>query len=103
MKKNICKQWQQAVELVTKWTGNAKKQPRMDLIDMIEQAKREWQIALKQLDFCDRDLLDYMVHHIQAKERRYMALLQQARQENITAWQLNCQSDNTGERERTMG
>lgn len=92
MKRNIMEQWQEATELVAKLAGITKKQPELKLIEMIEQAKREWQIALNQLDFCDQDMLDSIVHEIQAKERRYMALLQQARKENIIAWPVSCES-----------
>lgn len=94
MKKNIIEQWHEATELFAKLAGITKKQPQLELMDMIERAKREWQVALNQLDFCDQDMLDSIVHEIQAKERRFMALLQQARKENIIAWPEEITSNN---------
>jgi len=93
MKKTIVEQWHEATELLAKLAGITNKQPQMELIKMIEQAKKEWQVALSQLDFCDQDMLDSIVHEIQAKERRFVALLQQARKENIIAWEISKQSD----------
>lgn len=94
MKKNILEQWREVTELLAQLAGTTKKQPQLELMELIDRAKREWQLALKQLDFCDQDMLDSIVYEIQAKERRFMALLQQARQENIIAWPEEVTADN---------
>ncbi|MTI80529.1 MAG: DUF2508 family protein [Firmicutes bacterium] len=57
-----------------------------NLVEMIDQAKEEWEISLNQLNNCDQDMLDYVIHDIHAKERRYMSLLMQARKESLGAW-----------------
>lgn len=65
----------------------ANKQPEQpELFRMINEAHGEWVQALEQLDNCDPDMLEYVIHEVQAKERRYMALMMQARQEGLTAW-----------------
>ncbi len=56
-----------------------------ELLQMIEEAKADWQLALQHLNICDREMIDFAIHEYQAKERRFMALLQQARREGITA------------------
>lgn len=60
--------------------------PTSDLVDAVECARRDWQLALKEIDHIDSDLDEYIVFRINAAERRYMALLEQARKEGLNAW-----------------
>ena len=56
------------------------------LVTAIENAQREWKQALMELDHIDGDLAEYIIFKINAAERRYMALLEQAKKEGVTAW-----------------
>ncbi|MDP2871252.1 MAG: YaaL family protein [Bacillota bacterium] len=50
------------------------------LRDSVEQAKREWLCARSFFDqVTDPDLVDYAIYQVKATEKRYMYLLQQAR------------------------
>jgi uncharacterized protein YhaN len=52
----------------------------------VQNACEEWQQALKEMDYIDGDLAEYVIYKINAAERRYIALLDQARRTGITAW-----------------
>jgi len=56
------------------------------LVTAVEYARRDWQQALKEMDHIDRDLDEYVIFKINAAERRYIALLEQARKEGVKAW-----------------
>ncbi|KJS10298.1 MAG: hypothetical protein VR67_18440 [Peptococcaceae bacterium BRH_c8a] len=62
-----------------------KKEPP-GLVEAANNAKRTWKQALDYLNYIDNTFVDYAVHNINASERRYMALVQQARKEGLTAW-----------------
>lgn len=95
MKRSIVEQWREVTELLVKLKIFTKKQPERELVALVERAKNEWKLAQRQLDFCDGDMLDSIIHDIQAKERRFVALLIQARQENVVAWQIDKLDDIT--------
>lgn len=67
------------------WLTPLKKDPP-GLPETVNEAKKAWKQALHDLNFVDSSLIDYAVHHINATERRYMALLDQAKKERVTAW-----------------
>lgn len=53
------------------------------LVDQVEQAQREWQLAHRFFESAtDPDLIDYAIYNLQATERRYTYLLKLARQES---------------------
>jgi len=52
----------------------------------VQNAGQEWRQALKEMDYIDGDLAEYVIFKVNAAERRYIALLEQARREGITAW-----------------
>lgn len=52
----------------------------------VQNAREEWQQALKEMNYIDGELSEYTIFKINAAERRYIALLNQARKEGITAW-----------------
>ncbi len=56
------------------------------LLTVIENARRDWQQAVKEMDHIDGDMAEYVIFKINASERRYMALLEQARREGIASW-----------------
>jgi len=60
--------------------------PVPDLVKAVECARRDWQLALKEIDYIDSDLDEYVIFKINSAERRYMALLEQARKEGACAW-----------------
>lgn len=60
--------------------------PVPDLVKAVESARRDWQLALKEIDYIDSDLDEYVIFKINSAERRYMALLEQARKEGACAW-----------------
>ncbi len=56
------------------------------LLVVIEKARLDWQQAVKEMDHIDGDMAEYVIFKINASERRYMALLEQARREGIASW-----------------
>lgn len=60
--------------------------PVPGLVKAVEDARREWQLALKEINYIDSDLDEYVIFKINSAERRYMALLEQARKEGMHAW-----------------
>lgn len=52
----------------------------------VENARQEWQLSLKEMNYTDSDLSEYVIYKINAAERRYIALLELARKEGVTAW-----------------
>ncbi len=56
------------------------------LTNAVESARQEWQQALTEMNYTDGDLSEYIIFKINAAERRYIALLDQARKEGVTAW-----------------
>lgn len=57
-----------------------------DLVKTVECARRDWQLALREINYIDSDLDEYVIFKINSAERRYMALLDQARKEGMSAW-----------------
>lgn len=58
----------------------------LQLDTAVQNAREEWRQAIKEMDYIDGDLAEYAIFKINAAERRYIALLNQARKEGITAW-----------------
>jgi len=56
------------------------------LLEEIDLAHKSWIEATGQLNFIDSDLLDYVIFKINAAERRFMALIKQAKEQKIAAW-----------------
>ncbi|GAB6274579.1 MAG: hypothetical protein STSR0004_14420 [Peptococcaceae bacterium] len=69
------------------FSGIKKQQPT--LFDYTDKARLDWHNALREYDFIDRELIDYLALKILTAERRYITMLQQARHQGITAWSLN--------------
>ena len=67
------------------WLSPLKKEPP-GLVEAVDDAKKAWIQALDFINTIDHSLVDYAVHNINAAERRYMALIKEARREGITAW-----------------
>ncbi|MGI6492355.1 MAG: DUF2508 family protein [Pelotomaculum sp.] len=58
----------------------------LSLDTALQNARAEWQQALKEMDYIDDDLVDYVIFKINAAEKRYVALLEQAKKEQFVAW-----------------
>ncbi|MCG8401858.1 MAG: YaaL family protein [Firmicutes bacterium] len=72
------------------WLSPLKQEPP-GLAEAVDDAKKAWIQALDFINVIDHSLVDYAVHNISAAERRYMALIEEARREGITAWpELSC-------------
>ncbi len=56
------------------------------LVFDVENARIEWQQAIQEMNHSDYDLAEHIIFKINAAERRYMALLEQARKEGVKAW-----------------
>lgn len=56
------------------------------LVTSVECARRDWQEAVKEMNHIDRDLDEYIIFKVNAAERRYIALLEQAKKEGVRAW-----------------
>lgn len=57
-----------------------------DLLSDVHRARQAWRDALQMLDFVAPEFLDCAVYHLSATERRFVALLQEARRNGVTAW-----------------
>lgn len=66
------------------FTSEEKAVPRQpeDYFYLVEQARREWQIAKVKFDqINDPDLIDHAIYNLEAAERRYIYLLKKAKEE----------------------
>ena len=55
-----------------------------ELVEQIDKARKEWDLAQSQLDqMSEPDLIDYAVYRLQAAEKRYMYLLKKADEKGI--------------------
>ena len=81
------KQWDELKEYVHQLINRQNHPP--ELIQIIAMAHQDWQQSREQLNTCDQDMLEYAIFAFNAQERRYMSLLRQARQEKLTAWEIN--------------
>lgn len=55
-----------------------------ELVEQIELARKEWDLAKCQLDqMSEPELVDYAIYRLQAAERRYMYLLKKADENGI--------------------
>jgi len=53
-------------------------------VDLVEQARREWQAARSLFEnVSDPELIDHAIHRMTAAERRYMFLIKEARRSGI--------------------
>lgn len=84
--------------------------PAPTLAHAVENARRDWQQAIREMDHIDGELTEYVIFKVNAAERRYMALLKQAKREGVTAWPLSagnftavefCPGNVAGEMENT--
>lgn len=65
--------------------GEMDKQRRL-LLQELEEAKTNWQIAMKKLDYAvEQDQIDYAIYALEAAEKRYEMLLRHAKKLNLTA------------------
>lgn len=53
----------------------------------IEEAKRIWLIAQEQIHWADRDMLEAAILYTTACEKRYIGLLQKAKEQGFTTWE----------------
>lgn len=52
----------------------------------IRQAKEGWLVALQQLEYADKDMLEACILKVTACEKRYMSLLSAAKREHFHLW-----------------
>ena len=64
------------------------KQQKIDsLLEEAEAARQEWHVALQQINqITCTDMLDHIIYKISSTERRFVAILKQAREEGLTSW-----------------
>ena len=67
------------------WLSPCTDQPK-NLVEATEEARQAWHLAQRELDFIYGEMTDHVIFKINATERRYVALLQQARTEGLIAW-----------------
>ncbi len=56
------------------------------LITSIHTSLTEWKTAKSQFNQASPELVDYMVYRLNAAERQYIALLEQAKKRGIKSW-----------------
>src|SRR5690606_495192 len=65
-------------------SANDSEQQRQ-LIQEINEAKKEWQIAQTRLDYvADQDQIDYVIYALEAAEERYEMLLRTAKKTGLS-------------------
>lgn len=74
------------------WISPGAGQPG-NLVEITEAARQAWHQARREMDFINGDMTDHVIFKINATERRYMALLQQARNEGVKAWTQSAEAD----------
>ncbi|HEX6988493.1 MAG TPA: YaaL family protein [Bacillota bacterium] len=56
----------------------------VDEVDLVDQARREWQAARALFEnVSDPELIDHAIHRMTAAERRYMFLIKEARKSGV--------------------
>ncbi|MTI85798.1 MAG: hypothetical protein FH756_18350 [Firmicutes bacterium] len=70
------------------WLTPCRQKPT-GIVGEAEEALREWKQARIALDYADREMIDYAVHNLNAKEKRFTGLLLKAREAGLTAWMIN--------------
>ena len=61
-----------------------KRETDCEYYKLVEQARREWQIARQRFEeMSDPDLIDSAIYAIKSAERRYVYLLRKAREEGM--------------------
>lgn len=60
--------------------------PAPTLVTAVENARQDWQQAIREMNHSDGDMAEHVIFKINATERRYIALLEQAKKEGVTAW-----------------
>lgn len=63
-----------------------KKLDKNSLEVQVELAKKAWIIAQNQMEWADKDMLEAAILQTSACERKYMALMQKARNEHYHIW-----------------
>lgn len=59
---------------------------KQQLIEEIKEAKKNWQIARKKLDYVtEQDQIDYAIYALEAAEKRYEMLLRRAKKMKLRA------------------
>ena len=57
------------------------------LLEQVEAARQEWHLALQQINqITSTDMLDHIIFKIDSAERKFIALLKQAKEEGVLAW-----------------
>lgn len=94
-KENLICCGKQLVELIKRLIGEKTQQispeeERESYLRNVDRAREEWQQALQNFDYyMGRDLIDFGVYQINAAEKKYIHLLNEARNHNIKAEQLH--------------
>ncbi|HAP94029.1 MAG TPA: hypothetical protein DCM26_05335 [Desulfotomaculum sp.] len=57
------------------------------LLKTIDESRQSWRYALQEFNLvAEQNLVDYITYKIIAAQKRYIFLLEQARNEGLTAW-----------------
>ncbi|AEG16798.1 YaaL family protein [Desulfofundulus sp. TPOSR] len=78
--------WQLVLRSISRWMGSFCQRRMPTLVEIIDEARREWQEALREFHLVDNEMVDYVIFKINTAERRFIALLIQARRRGVTAW-----------------
>lgn len=58
-----------------------------ELIDLINKAHQEWEIAINNFNHCsDCDMVDYTIYSMEAAEKKFITLIKMAKKEKLTAY-----------------
>ncbi len=75
------------------WLTPCRQKPT-GIVGEAEEALREWKQARIALDYADKEMIDYAVHNLNAKEKRFTGLLLKAREAGLTAWEIEGYTNN---------
>ncbi len=78
--------WKSLLRSFLRWMGSFCQRRMPTLVEIIDEARRDWQEAIREFHLVDNEMIDYVIFKINTAERRFIALLLQARRTGVTAW-----------------
>lgn len=72
-------------DLFLDWLSPHRRRPA-SLLAETKKALQDWKYAQEALNYADQEMIDYVIHNINATEKRFVGLLQKAKEAGIRAW-----------------
>jgi len=76
----------QLFNLFLDWLSPKRRKPA-GIVAEAEQALQDWKYARVVMNHADSEMIDYAIYNFNASEKRFIGLLQKAREAGLTAWE----------------